>query len=449
MKSYVSAGAALCLFLLTAASFAANSAVPAELAETGAGYSSGAGNGPGPGAGFSDDAAGVAAENDANTAEKSKNTEKEKANKDDKKVKTNYKVKAIEDSMKLDTSWQDGLKPYDRAELPPGIKAAEPHPLSEDFFVVAGLRKGTSLAEVLRQYGQPQKRSETTHLLTLNYEKDDMEMRVVLRKEVPPSLSENHIDGNRIVTGVESVYLSKGDSLTIGGDLQLHMPAELLVRRYGAPQKILRDADANVYYFVYMSGKLHENLIFALGDRKIQRVALMPPRAPYLADVKRDACPLPLKENDFTLMGFVPGRPFIQNKYNMWQTVIKRGTAQLWLYGDYGVEVDKAGIIHNVFLLSNSAFTSRGVTIGYNVSTLLAAYGVPNRIEKGPNTESAVDAYYYDSPFGEALSLVFIIRHDMPYVNDVILTDRPIEDLQDPLGRYDLKEKRPITKEHT
>lgn len=115
----------------------------------------------------------------------------------------------------------------------------------------------------------------------------------------------------------------------------------------------------------------------------------------------------------------------------------------------YGVEVDKAGIIHNVFLLSNSAFTSRGVTIGYNVSTLLAAYGVPNRIEKGPNTESAVDAYYYDSPFGEALSLVFIIRHDMPYVNDVILTDRPIEDLQDPLGRYDLKEKRPITKEHT
>ena len=43
MKSYVSAGAALCLFLLTAASFAANSAVPAELAETGAGYSSGAG----------------------------------------------------------------------------------------------------------------------------------------------------------------------------------------------------------------------------------------------------------------------------------------------------------------------------------------------------------------------------------------------------------------------
>lgn len=85
MKSYVSAGAALCLFLLTAASFAANSAVPAELAETGAGYSSGAGNGPGPGAGFSDDAAGVAAENDANTAEKSKNTEKEKANKDDKK----------------------------------------------------------------------------------------------------------------------------------------------------------------------------------------------------------------------------------------------------------------------------------------------------------------------------------------------------------------------------
>lgn len=43
MKSYISAGAALCLFLLTAASFAASSAVPADLAGTGAGYGSGAG----------------------------------------------------------------------------------------------------------------------------------------------------------------------------------------------------------------------------------------------------------------------------------------------------------------------------------------------------------------------------------------------------------------------
>ena len=176
---------------------------------------------------------------------------------------------------------------------------------------------------------------------------------------------------------------------------------------------------------------------------------MMPPRMPYAAKNNR-ALPydMPAKE-DFTLMGCAPAAPFTQNKYNTWQTVIKRGHTNFWLYGDYGVEVDSTGTVHNVFLLSNSAFTGRGITLGYHVSTLLAAYGVPNRIDIGPDTEDSVDAYYYDSPFDRGTSLVFILKHDKHYISDIILTDRPIKDLQDSLGRYDLKGKKAIPKEYT
>ena len=365
------------------------------------------------------------------------------------KEKTNYKVKAIEDSLKRETSWQNTVNPNGKAVLPEGIEAAPVRPLKDELFVVGGLRKGMSAAEVLQKYGQPQERSETTHFLKLVYRTDDLGMRVVLRKPVAESLRLNNIDNGVIETGVESVFLTKSDTLVIGEDITLGSPVELLVRRFGVPDTILRDNDANVYYFVYSSQALHEDVIFAVGDRKIQRVAMMPPRMPYAAKNNR-ALPydMPAKE-DFTLMGFAPAAPFTQNKYNTWQTVIKRGHTNFWLYGDYGVEVDSTGTVHNVFLLSNSAFTGRGITLGYHVSTLLAAYGVPNRIDIGPDTEDSVDAYYYDSPFDRGTSLVFILKHDKHYISDIILTDRPIKDLQDSLGRYDLKGKKAIPKEYT
>ena len=97
-----------------------------------------------------------------------------------------------------------------------------------------------------------------------------------MRKPVAPALKENNIDKNRIQTGVESVYLTKGDSVIIGDDLTIGTPVEILIRRFGRPDRLLRDTDANVYYFVYSSLSEWEDLVFAVGDRKIRRVAMMP-----------------------------------------------------------------------------------------------------------------------------------------------------------------------------
>ena len=372
-----------------------------------------------------------------------------KTTKAEQEKETNYKVKALEDALKNGDLPVYETRPYEKAALPEGVEAVPLSPLKDGAFAVGKLHKGTCLEEVLKIYGYPQKRTETTHLLKLTYEKEDLAMRVILRKPVAPALKENNIDKNRIQTGVESVYLTKGDSVIIGDDLTIGTPVEILIRRFGRPDRLLRDTDANVYYFVYSSRSEWEDLVFAVGDRKIRRVAMMPARPPYTVRQKGVNVGTGLTKEDFTLMGFQPGSNFSRDKYNMWQTVIKRGKTEFWLYGDYGVESDGIGKVQQVFLLSNSAYTSRGITLGYHVSTLLAAYGVPNRIIAGPDGEDSVDAYYYDSPYDRETSLVFTVQHEKHYINDIILTNKPIKDIQDSLGRYGLKERKAIAKEYT
>ena len=101
------------------------------------------------------------------------------------------------------------------------------------------------------------------------------------------------------------------------------------------------------------------------------------------------------------------------------------------------------------FFFPTRRIRAEALTLGYHVSTLLAAYGVPNRIIAGPDGEDSVDAYYYDSPYDRETSLVFTVQHEKHYINDIILTNKPIKDIQDSLGRYGLKERKAIAKEYT
>jgi hypothetical protein len=64
---------------------------------------------------------------------------------------------------------------------------------------------------------------------------------------------------------------------------------------------------------------------------------------------------------------------------------------------------------------------------------------MPDRIERGPEGLQYVDAFYYDSPWQKGVSLAFIIKHNGHFIDDIILTARPIKDLQNPKKRYGLE----------
>lgn len=311
-------------------------------------------------------------------------------------------------------------------------------PLDNSYFSIGGVRPGATLQRVKNVFGSPTKYSQSDHYTELTYNRQDLNIRFVLRNDTAQVLKTPDVDRKPVKTGVEKVFLSKGDNVFIGPGIHLGHPAELLIRKYGIPFNILRDADTNVYYFVYESPKKDHILIFAIVERKVARVALISPRPPY-TDGLGVTKPQERAERDFTLVGYGVNEPFQPNRYNMWTNLIKKKDRNFWLYGSYGVEVSRHNEVTKVFLLNNSSYTSRGATLGYNLSTVLALYGLPDRIEKGPDGDQYVDAYYYDSPYQKNVSLVFIVKRPSAYIDDVLLITEPIKNIQDPLERYGLR----------
>lgn len=311
--------------------------------------------------------------------------------------------------------------------------------LTEDDFSIGGVRRGDSLTKVRQAFGSPIHYSQSDHFTRIQYDDLNQALRLVLRNDTASVLKENGEERKAVQVGVDSLFLMKGKDIAFGNGLHLKAPAEALVRQFGVPTNVLRDADADVYYFVYESPSKESMYVFAIANRRVERVALMPVREPYV-DTDATVTPAKRTERDFTLMGFGLDKPFVPNKYNMWTNLVKRSTNDFWLYGSYGVEVNRRNDVKKVFLLTNNAYTNRGATLGYHVSTILALYGRPDRVELGPDMPNGVDAYYYDSPYQKGVSLVFVIKHGENYVDDVMLTSEPIEDLQDPMGRYGLKE---------
>lgn len=311
-------------------------------------------------------------------------------------------------------------------------------PLQPGDFFIGSIRSGDAMQKVKRIFGTPSKYSQSSHFTTMRYDDTNLDIWFIIRNDTMPILKQTVGERKAVRIGVDSAFLAKGQDIVMSRDIHLKYSAEVLVRQFGIPTDILRDADANVYYFVYMNPNGHDMMVFALGNRKIERVALMPPRYPYVTGMVAPDKNKRL-ERDFTLMGFGIGKPFQPNKYNMWNSLVKRHGNDFWLYGDYGVEVDRRSNVAKVFLLTNNGYTSRGATLGYHISTVLALYGHPNRVEIGPEADKSVDAYYYDSPFQKGVSLVFVVKHNEQYVDDVILLTGPITALQDPMSRYGLR----------
>ena len=311
-------------------------------------------------------------------------------------------------------------------------------PLEAGDFYIGSIHSGDSPMKVKRIFGNPSKYSTSMHYTSMQYTGKDLKLRFVIRNKLADSLRSSGDSRKSVRPGVESAFLTTGTNILIGRDMRLKYPIEVLLRQFGLPDSVLRDTDANVYYVTYESPKKDAMYVFAVGNRRVERVALMPVRPPYITgEPSKD--PMKLTEKDFTLMGFGLNQPFEANKYNMWNKLVKRNNSSFWLYGDYGVEVDRRNMVQKVFLLTNNGYTSRGATLGYHVSTILALYGRPDRVEWGPDKEKSVDAYYYDSPYQKGVSLVIIMRHNEPYVDDVILTSTPIKNIQDPMERYGLK----------
>lgn len=373
---------------------------------------------------------------DKQEVEKTKPAVREKAGQGKNAVKDDAKNTAKAEEKGKDRYEPEIIAHPTQADLP--IQPLVIAPLQEKDFSIGGILSGDDLNKVRRVFGNATKFSSSEHFTTLRYNTDDLKLRVTLRNDTAEILKEPDEAGNVVRVGVDSMFIAHGSQIVVGRDIHLGFPIELVIRRYGVPTNILRDTDANIYYVVYESPLKKSMLVFAVRERKVERIALMPPRPPYTVsgEITGQGSFVP---RDFAMMGFNLEEPFKDNKYNMWLTMIKRKENKFWIYGDYGVEVDRHNTIKRVFLLTNNAYTNRGATLGYHISTILALYGLPQRLERGADGAKSVDGYFYDSPYQKGASLLFVVKHNEQYVDDILLLDSPVTDLQNPQKRYGLE----------
>ena len=350
-------------------------------------------------------------------------------------------VKPIDlDKRQKDAQDQVVLKQkYAAQHVDPSLQMPPIAALDEAAFTIGGVGIGDAAGALEAKFGKADKVTRSEHFTNLRYDSDTLGLRVIMRNDTAEILKTPGFERKAIRIGMDSAFLSHGDAVVVGRGIHLGTPVEVMIRQYGVPANVLRDAEANVYYFVYASPDENSVLVFAVRERKVQRVALMPVRPPYYTTKKDMLSPGPLQPRDFTLMGFAMDETFVANRYNMWLNMIPRKDDKFWLYGNYGLQVDKHNQVKRVFLMVNNTYTPRGATLGYHISTVLALYGLPSRIEKGPAGKEYYDAYYYDSPYQSDTSLVFITKHDGDFVSDIILTSTPVVDLQNPLKRYDFE----------
>ncbi|WP_288797747.1 hypothetical protein [uncultured Megasphaera sp.] len=298
-------------------------------------------------------------------------------------------------------------------------------PLTKEDINIGGIYRGMSGKQLIARFGQPQKRQKKDRLVTWTYEQPNQSFHCELR------MTRNGKEEDALV---EAMTLTKGQDIDIGRKIHLNMPTEQLLCTFGVPHNVLRDVKANVYYIIYEQADT--DLIFAVAERRIQRVAFMPARYPYhneQAVTRREE----RVERDFSLMGYSLGDELVKRQYNMWKSKLHRGSYTVWLYGDYGVLVNAKGNVERIFLLTNSGYTSRGVTLGYRLSTVLALYGQPEFVVWGKKDEG-VDVYYYHHPVLSSAYLAIVIKRETQRVDDVIVTAMPLVRLQDQLARYGL-----------
>ena len=203
-------------------------------------------------------------------------------------------------------------------------------PLEAGDFYIGSIHSGDSPMKVKRIFGNPSKYSTSMHYTSMQYTGKDLKLRFVIRNKLADSLRSSGDSRKSVRPGVESAFLTTGTNILIGRDMRLKYPIEVLLRQFGLPDSVLRDTDANVYYVTYESPKKDAMYVFAVGNRRVERVALMPVRPPYITgEPSKD--PMKLTEKDFTLMGFGLNQPFEANKYNMWNKLVKRNNSSFWL----------------------------------------------------------------------------------------------------------------------
>lgn len=199
---------------------------------------------------------------------------------------------------------------------------------------------------------------------------------------------------------------------------------EDVLRAYGRPLMVLWDGRGKAFHFRYGSG-LQEMDVTLTGD-KVFSIRLASLTSPVKrGDVSYDSGegPLYLGDRDFKVAGYELGSTFRAHPFEEWEKKMANPKEEILYFPGYAVRLTvKSSLISALFLTDNRMVTSRGLSLGDDVSTVDLLYGKPHRVEMNVSGSEPKTSYIY---FSKGKSDVLIINFSKNKVEGIVNAMNP------------------------
>nr|WP_308611832.1 hypothetical protein [uncultured Dialister sp.] len=322
-----------------------------------------------------------------------------------------------------DSVKKDAASPKEKAQEKP-VKLAEisEKPLSAADFSVGGVSLGDSISNLPSALGPAEKviHENTTD----SYIFKDM----TVKRTTPFLLSYSHRsdlpeDFKFPGKGVSDILVT-GTSFKTPRDIGVGSSREDVLRSYGRPLEVLWDGDGKMFHFRY--GISHEEMDFSMKGDKVSSIRIRQLTSP----VKKDDFSYNdgegkqyLGDRDFKVAGYELASTFKAHSFEEWEKKMANPKEEILYFSGYAVRLTvKSSLISALFLTDSRMVTSRGLSLGDDVSTVDLLYGKPHRVEMNVSGSEPKTSYIY---FSKGKSDVLIINFSKNKVEGIVSAMNP------------------------
>lgn len=232
------------------------------------------------------------------------------------------------------------------------------------------------------------------------------------------------LDMNQVFprAGIVRIVLDKAGRKTARG-IAVGEKRENLLRAYGKADEILWDEKANLYHFIYRMGE--KELRFMVSKEKISSIeASFGTASPALRSKPyTEVDPKLLPDRDFKMAGYELHAFFEPRSAVGWDRKMTGESEEILYYPGFSVRTDKkTKYIQALFVTDNRMLTSRGITLGDDVSTVDLLYGPPHKLEVNTGGGFPRTAYIY---FAQGKKNVLIIYIKNKKVDGILSAGNP------------------------
>ena len=212
--------------------------------------------------------------------------------------------------------------------------------------------------------------------------------------------------------GISEIVVSGAGAKTPRG-IGVGSSREDVLRAYGRPLMVLWDGRGKSFH-VTLTGDKVSSIRLASLTSPVKR-----------GDVSYDSGegPLYLGDRDFKVAGYELGSTFQAHPFEEWEKKMANPKEEILYFPGYAVRLTvKSSLISALFLTDNRMVTSRGLSLGDDVSTVDLLYGKPHRVEMNVSGSEPKTSYIY---FSKGKSDVLIINFSKNKVEGIVNAMNP------------------------